>query len=301
MDEEWLNENYPLEPPHFFFAVKELADRCLKYDLNALVIIVGEQGSGKSSLSLRMAEMLREWGLAFKPERDIFFDIKEFVREAGDEKRVYILEEAGVHLYSRNFMTKVNKVLSYITQTIRFKNSVTIMNLPHLKLIDKNQRMLMTHVWRTEAVILSDGSLIRVASAFRPKVDYITDRVGLKPLAIHSKARDTWIPVHNVRWKMPDEETWNLYMQLKREYWEKWRDQWVGKTMEKKPTVRELLEKELQQDEELRRLLLDPMLKWNRKRASVIEALARKFNVSTRAIYMTIPKLQNQLQEQRQF
>lgn len=292
MDEEWIAENYPLEPPHFFFAVKELADRCLKYDLNALVIIVGEQGAGKSSLSLRMAEMLREWGLAFKPERDIFFDIKEFVREAGEEKRVYILEEAGVHLYSRNFMTKVNKVLSYITQTIRFKNSVTIMNLPHLKLIDKNQRMLMTHVWRTEAIILRDGSLIRVASAFRPKVDYITDRVGLKPLTIHSKARDTWIPVQNVRWKMPEKETWDLYIQLKRQYWEEWRKKWAGESEnERKPTVKELIAKELQEDPDLAELLLDPTKRWSRTRASKIEELARKYGAHPRYISTVLSSL----------
>ena len=292
MDGEWINENYPLEPLHFFFAVKELADRCLKYDLNALVIVVGEQGSGKSSLSLRMAEMLREHGLAFKPEDDIFFDIKKFVRDAGKKEHVYILEEAGVQLYNRNFMNRVNKVLSYITQTIRFKNSVTIMNLPHLKLIDKNQRMLMTHVWRTEAIILRDGDMIRVASAFRPRVGYITDRVGLKPLTIHSKARDTWIPVQNVRWKMPEAETWDLYMRLKREYWEEWRSRWAGE--EPRIPKRRLIIEEVMNSPELKEILLNPFKKWTNERSERIHKLAEKYDIHPESVRRILRQISSQ-------
>lgn len=285
-------EKYKLEPPHFFFAVKELADRCLKYDLNAIVIIVGEQGSGKSSLALRMGEMLREHGLKFNID-SVYFDIKDFIENAGEERTVSILEEAGVQAYSRNFMTEVNKTLSYISQTVRFKNSVTIMTLPHLKLIDKNQRMLATHVWRTEAVILPDGSLVRVASAFRPHTNYISDTIKLVPVTIKARGgvSATRIPVANVRWKMPERELWEQYLQKKAEYWEKWRKKWTRKVSGPRTPIKVKVKEYLEKNPDVKKVLLDPTRPRSYERAKIIHQLAKEFGAHPEHIRKVVKSL----------
>lgn len=286
---------YPLEPHTFYLAIKELADRCLKYDLNAIVAIVGEQGSGKSSLALRMAEILREWGFDFDVSR-VYFDPQEFVQNAGEPRTVNILEEAGVTLYARNFMSEINKVLSYISQTIRFKNSVTIMTMPHFKLVDKNQRMLVTHVWRTEAIFTPDG-VIRVASAYRPETNYIGDQVRISPLRVKNKG--SWYTVRRVQWGMPDKQLWEEYLKLKEEVWNEWMEKWSsGKKRRKKtteeqpqPRIKERLREILEKDQELRVLLLNPLYRWTKPRAEAVKRLAKQLNSTPTTINIYLNEL----------
>jgi hypothetical protein len=122
------------------------------------LFIVGPQGSGKSrsaiKLSIRLSEEVAS-RVGGKPEdyfpldlSHVFIGDPEAHAEALKNIRkhcIYILDDAGVSINARNFMTSYNKSLNDIFQTVRTDNAVIIINAPDSFLIDNVPRTLVSH------------------------------------------------------------------------------------------------------------------------------------------------------------
>lgn len=125
-------------------------DRVHKHNKNVLAIFVGETGSGKSYMALRLAEIL-------DPDFDInrvCFDTENFLTilkngiETGTLKKgsVVLYDEIGISHSNRNFYESVNKALNFVFQGFRRENLITFMTVPKIKFVDLQTRELMHYL-----------------------------------------------------------------------------------------------------------------------------------------------------------
>jgi len=131
---------------------------CGKHNKDIKLFIVGPQGSGKSRSAIKLAIRLSEEvsGMVGGEPGDyfpldlshVFIGDPEAHAEALKNIKkhcIYILDDAGVSINARNFMTSYNKSLNDIFQTVRTDNAVIIINAPDSFLIDNVPRTLVSH------------------------------------------------------------------------------------------------------------------------------------------------------------
>lgn len=133
------------------------------YNQTATAIFVGKRGKGKSyaagsvmeSYARKVAVMLgsNPW----EADPDQYFPIKglphagiineedimrslELMREPGSEYGGFILDDVGKFLDAREFMTKKNKIVNKIFQTVRTKHVFTEITIPDDSGLDKDPR-----------------------------------------------------------------------------------------------------------------------------------------------------------------
>lgn len=127
---------------------------------NALILIVGDVGTGKSTLALRIAEKLdptftkdniRE-RVVIQPEQ-----FSELIAKADDDKlaagSVVIIDEAGASaMASRDWYSIGNKMISHILQTFRYRRLILIMTVPNMSFIDVHARKLINFLIETKKI-----------------------------------------------------------------------------------------------------------------------------------------------------
>lgn len=133
-----------------------LTDRiCGGHNQNAIVIVDGKTGSGKSLASLRLAfdcSLLFAEKLGGHPTD--YFNLDHIAILTADEAiritenikqfGIYILDDAGSEMFNcRNFMSDQNEMMSKLLQTFRTNNNLLIMSSPDKGFIDKVGRILM--------------------------------------------------------------------------------------------------------------------------------------------------------------
>lgn len=131
---------------------------CGRHNKDIKLFIVGPQGSGKSRsaiyLAIRVSQEIANI-IGGKPEDYFPADLSHvFIGDPeahADALRhikkhnIYILDDAGVSINARNFMTTYNKSLNDIFQTVRTDNALIIINAPDQFLIDNVPRTLVSH------------------------------------------------------------------------------------------------------------------------------------------------------------
>ena len=136
MDKESIRKEYN---PFIEF----IKDR-IKKNRNCIIVIVGGTGSGKSWAALRLAETLDPNftidNLCFRA-----IDFVKLINKDVPPGSVLMFDEGGVDLGSREFMSKKNRRLSKILQTVRYKNHIIIITVPDMSFLDAHARKL-THV-----------------------------------------------------------------------------------------------------------------------------------------------------------
>jgi hypothetical protein len=130
---------------------------CGRFNKDIKLFLVGAQGSGKSHSSIHLAIRYAEevarikggtWENYFPKDMSHVF-IGDAEEHAGALKQikkynVYILDDAGVSINARNFMTTYNKSLNDIFQTVRTDNALIIINAPDSFLIDNVPRNIVS-------------------------------------------------------------------------------------------------------------------------------------------------------------
>lgn len=136
---------------------QRLYDIIHKENRNALVVVEGSPGTGKSYFCLKVAEDLDPkffenpgmtmellgLRIIFKPTR---------FAQVLNEKKLYhgavvIIEEGGVQADHRKWYSFNNMVFNYIFQTFRFMKLIVIVNIPVIKFLDSDaQKMFDYHV-----------------------------------------------------------------------------------------------------------------------------------------------------------
>jgi len=122
-----------------------LNDRVWQQNRNAIVVFVGEPGTGKSYTALRIATFINP---NFDIDKHLVFTVEDFfkaldIAERGD---VIIFDEAGVGIPAREWQSIQNKLFSYVLQTFRYKNVLVFMTTPNMIYLDKHARALVSYV-----------------------------------------------------------------------------------------------------------------------------------------------------------
>jgi ABC-type dipeptide/oligopeptide/nickel transport system ATPase component len=126
----------------------------IKRNKNFLCIISGPTGSGKSWSAMSIAEMLND---DFNTDR-IIFRGKDLMREINTKKYdkrkgvVFIWDEAGVDLSSRNWQSVTNKMLNFLIQTFRHQNFILIFTAPYSDFLDVSTRKLFHAEFETVTI-----------------------------------------------------------------------------------------------------------------------------------------------------
>lgn len=198
----------------------------IKNNKNCIMAIVGGTGSGKSYTALALAEMLNppvydKKGKLIKKGFSIdqvVFHGNEFlklVRSDMDKGSVIIFDEAGIDMQSRSFMTFLNKTLSAVMQTVRYKNHIIILTVPEISFVDKQIRNLL-HVLLVTAGINK-----------RARINYVkpylisTAKTYDKTYNPHPKFKDRkigMISVGMLRFKKPSVKLQHSYEKKKRKF-----------------------------------------------------------------------------------
>jgi hypothetical protein len=197
----------------------------IRHNKNCIIVIVGGTGSGKSWAALSLAE-------ALDPEfttDNITFSAKKFIkliRKDFPPGSVLMFDEGGVDLSAREFMSKKNRILSKILQTVRYKNHIIILTVPDLKFIDTHARKLAHLILQTAGIKRSEGlSKLRAytisVSPLSGDIYYPHPTVYIPTRGV-VKVKDILIPKPSVRVrhayeKLKHEFGDNLYTQTSRE------------------------------------------------------------------------------------
>lgn len=131
--------------------VKKVHNR-IETGKNALILVTGETGGGKSYACILLSLAMYLYRHGKYPEVEKFnknctFKVKDFLihlkNEMEKKKQIFIWEEGGVSANSRNWQSKVNKALSFLTQTFRSLQHIVFINLPCTNFLDKTVRQLL--------------------------------------------------------------------------------------------------------------------------------------------------------------
>lgn len=135
----------------------EIWDIVHKKNRNAIIIVEGPPGTGKSYWCLKMAQYL-DPGFFDRPnlkaedlEARILFRPADFPKVLSTKKlykgAVIIIEEGGVQADHRKWFTFNNMVFNYIFQIFRYMNLIVIMNVPVIHYVDSDvQKLFQFHV-----------------------------------------------------------------------------------------------------------------------------------------------------------
>jgi len=110
----------------------------LMHGKSGLILVVGEQRSGKTAIALRIAYEIDH---AFDIDKQMFFKIQEFAGAMHRfNRKPLILDEAGVSLDPYEHMTITQRVYNHIIQTQAYKQNVVFLCLPFASEIGKQHR-----------------------------------------------------------------------------------------------------------------------------------------------------------------
>jgi hypothetical protein len=115
---------------------------------NFLVCFVGSPGSGKSYAAQKLASDL-DRAVDFSPrfgiERVVFkpSEYLNLVEKKLPKGSWIVFDEVGVGINAREWYSQMNKLISYTTQTFRYKNLGVCFTVPALSFLDKQIRLLL--------------------------------------------------------------------------------------------------------------------------------------------------------------
>ncbi|MHA1329662.1 MAG: hypothetical protein ACTSR2_01160 [Candidatus Hodarchaeales archaeon] len=123
--------------------IEHLRKKVVEKHENAIVIVTGKPGSGKSLSSITMAMNIYP---QFDVRRDLCLEPHHFINKlewlSKTRIRPYALiwDEVGVGLPARDAMAIQNKLLGVILQIMRYLNFALFLTTPHIDFIDINLR-----------------------------------------------------------------------------------------------------------------------------------------------------------------
>ena len=108
--------------------------------VNTILLIVGPRGIGKSYLALKIGEK-------YDPHftvNNVIFSMEEFLTMLREVKPYgwLMFDEAGLEIAARDFMTTINKIMSFVAQSFRRTAVNLAVVVPNPDMVDVHVRLL---------------------------------------------------------------------------------------------------------------------------------------------------------------
>jgi hypothetical protein len=194
-------------------------DYCRKridHDRNLIIGIVGETGSAKSSIALKIAEALDPHPETMS-ER-IIFTFKDFAKLSHNQVlpkgSVIIFDEAGIELDNYTWYSEKNIRMSHILQTFRWQNLIVLFTCPLLKFISLKNRTLFHGTIETKNIDYINN--IAYANFYLTKQGLFSKHPYSKSLRII--ARDGTMRCASIGFGKPSVKLWNMYLKKKNSF-----------------------------------------------------------------------------------
>lgn len=159
--------------------VNNIKHRLLTLNRDCILIVIGEKGSGKSYLSLKLAEEIDpEFNIdkvVFKPQEAFKLILGDKVKGTNKIKKgsAILFDEAGLELSKKEWYAAASKAMVQLAQSFRFLNIALIFTLPSMKYLDSGIPLL------SQMIIKTTGN-----------IDYVNKQVLCKPYVISHDAFD---------------------------------------------------------------------------------------------------------------
>jgi len=190
---------------------------------NWLVVTTGSPGSAKSYSNLRCGEEWYDFWFKEKfPIENVCFSIDDVMdgltKKGNRPGELYILEEAGTLINSKDFQSKINKLFNFYMQSFRCKNIILMFNLPLLGQLDKSTRLLVHSHFITSKVIKT--AKVCHIKPFFIQVNQDTEKVYRKYLRKSVKREEYYFkyPVKVIGFGIPSKELCKLYEKKKADF-----------------------------------------------------------------------------------
>jgi predicted DNA-binding protein (UPF0251 family) len=219
--------------------------------LNTNIYIIGLSGSGKSSASQRIGELIIESREDKGIELFICDSLLGFLRSIKKSKEgdIIIIEEVSVLFSSRRAMAKDNVNIGKVLDTCRKKQLCIISNAPLWNTIDSHMRAMghmiieTLRINKTKGVVISKFHRLQTNPATSKTYKHTMRRQGRDVSRMFTRKPDAerWAAYEALKDKFIDELYEELLFDAKKKQDKK------NKEMQKhKPSVRRLTERELQ-------------------------------------------------------
>lgn len=174
-------------------------------ELNCVMTLTGEQGSGKSYSAMRLGYMT---DLNFDAN-SIAFNLKEFKQAIDKHKKTIVLDDAETFVHSRDSMSRPSKWLSKIFDSIRFKRNFIIITAPSFESVEKTIRL------RTQIQAISRGTNIAnrtsIISPYFLSIDPMTGELYRHRPIIFDDKKHIYVKMGDLRVAEPPRELISEY------------------------------------------------------------------------------------------
>lgn len=117
-----------------FLQMVRLLQNLQKQNDDALVVIDGAEGSGKSTVAFQLATAIQS---GWEPETGLIIDYEDWEELYSLETgKVFILDEGGDLMFSRDSMARENKLVIRMFQMARIFNHIIIVCCPNIHWVD---------------------------------------------------------------------------------------------------------------------------------------------------------------------
>ena len=204
--------------------IEYIAKRISK-NLNAIIIINGATGSGKSYATLDMAASLsKRLDSPFSIENNMDFSFENLLRKTKRPENmkpgtVFVFEEVGAiggGAAAREWQSKANSFFQSFMQTARHRNQIFIMTCPLFAFLEKGTRSLV-HIQITMRQINQQ----RKQSEGKPfiiQTNTITGKQYFKYLRYKAKRGAMRTKLGFVKFNLPPKEILDVYEPMKQKY-----------------------------------------------------------------------------------
>lgn len=193
------------------------------HNRNALIIVEGPPGTGKSYWCLKKAQdldpnffhmpKLKAEDLAHR----ILFKPSMFAKVLNEETlykgAVIIIEEGGVQADHRKWFTFNNMVFNYIFQTFRYMNLIVFVNVPVIQYVDSDVQKMFQYYVQTLNVTTQNKNRVKIM-----KQQYSSIMKKIYRSHLRYKVNNQWIKFNEWHSPKPAPRLCNEYEKLHKQF-----------------------------------------------------------------------------------